>query len=70
MQDTGFTATLPHGTGLVAFRDLAEARAGAESIAADYEAHCESARAIAVEAFDSDVVLTGFLAECLDGSLR
>jgi hypothetical protein len=70
VQDTGFTATLPHGCGLVPFRDLDEARVGAEAIADDYVTHCESARAIAVEAFDSDVVLAEFLAVCMDGARR
>ena len=62
VQDTGFSADLPAGEGLVAFRTLDEAVAGAESIAADYERHCGAARALAEREFDSDVVLGRFLA--------
>ncbi len=64
VQDTGFSSCLPTGSGLVAFTNLDEARAGAESIVADYEAHCRSARAIAETYFDSDVVLARFLDRC------
>ena len=61
VQDTGFSRQLPVGEGLVPFSDLQEAVAGAESIAGDYRRHCEGARAIAEEYFDSDLVLTRFL---------
>jgi hypothetical protein len=60
VQDTGFSRTLPVGNGLVSFRTLNEAVAGAADIAARYEAHCEAARAIATEHFDSERVLTRF----------
>jgi hypothetical protein len=65
VQDTGFTQTLPAGEGLVAFRTLDEATAGARAIADDYERHARAARAIAEEHFDSDVVLAALLAEVL-----
>jgi hypothetical protein len=63
LQDTGFSHNYPVGEGLVAFRTLAEAAAGARRIAADYEAHCAAARALAEERFDSDKVLPRFLAK-------
>jgi hypothetical protein len=63
LQDTGFSDNYPVGEGLVAFRDLAEAAAGADRIAADYEAHRAAARNLAEERFDSDKVLPRFLAQ-------
>ncbi|HSS51813.1 MAG TPA: hypothetical protein VLX28_22965 [Thermoanaerobaculia bacterium] len=62
VQDTGFRRNLPVGEGLVPFRTLEEAVAGAERIARDYESHRRAARALAEEFFDSDKVL-GRLAE-------
>ena len=61
VQDTGFSRTLPVGEGLVAFRTLEEAVAGAAHIAADSERHRQAARKIAEEYFDSRLVLTRFL---------
>lgn len=61
VQDTGFGRNLPTGVGLVPFRSLDEAVAGAERIVQDYEAHCRAARAIAAEHFDSNAVITRFL---------
>src|SRR2546421_831025 len=49
VQDTGFSRNYPTGSGLVAFRNLDEAIAGAGVIARDYESHCAAARAIAEE---------------------
>ena len=57
MQETGFSKNITIGKGLVAFRTLDEAVRGAESIAADYEAHSQAARKIAENYFDSDKVL-------------
>ena len=57
VQDTGFSRNLPTGKGLIAFRTLDDAVAGAESIVRDYETHAAAARAIAEEYFDSDKVL-------------
>jgi hypothetical protein len=61
VQDTGFSTNYPVGEGLVAFRTPAEAAAGAESIADDYETHSAAARRLAEEHFDSDRVLARFL---------
>jgi hypothetical protein len=63
LQDTGFSSNYPVGEGLVAFRTLDEAAAGAQRIAADYDAHRAAARTLAEERFDSDKVLPRFLAE-------
>lgn len=62
VQDTGFSRNYPAGEGLVPFRTLEEAVAGAERIARDYDDHCRAARALAEAFFDSDKVL-GRLAE-------
>ncbi len=58
VQDTGFSRHLPVGEGLLSFRTLDEAVAGAECIARDYERHCHAARAVAEAYFDSDLVLS------------
>jgi hypothetical protein len=63
VQDTGFGRSLPVGGGLVAFRTLDEAIAGADRIAKDYDEHCRAARVLAEQYFDSDRVLARFLAE-------
>lgn len=63
VQDTGFSANLPVGEGLLAFTDLDGAVQGAERIAADYEHHRRAARAVAEAHFDSDTVLSRFLEE-------
>lgn len=56
-QDTGLGGLLPAGAGLVTFTTIEEAAEGAAAIVRDYERHARSARALAVEFFDSDVVL-------------
>jgi hypothetical protein len=63
VQDTGFSRNYPVGEGLISFRTLAEAIAGAESIARNYDKHCRAARALADEYFDSDNVLGQLIAE-------
>lgn len=60
VQDTGFSRTLPVGDGLVAFRTLEDAVAGAADIARRYPEHREAARRIAEEHFDARRVLAGF----------
>ncbi len=61
VQDTGLNPTYAAAGGLVPFRTLDQAIAGAERIARDYAHHCRAARAIAEEYFDSRLVLTGLL---------
>ena len=63
VQDTGFSRNYPVGEGLVAFRTMDEAVAGAERIARDYAGHGRAARAIAEAYFDSDRVLGRLLEE-------
>ena len=63
VQDTGFSRNYPVGEGLVPFRTLEEAVAGARRIVTDYDKHCRAARAIAEEYFDSDKVLGRLLKE-------
>ncbi|MQA73295.1 MAG: hypothetical protein GEU88_02900 [Solirubrobacterales bacterium] len=60
VQDTGFGDTLPVGEGLVAFRTLEDAVAGAADIADRYAEHCRAARRIAEEHFDAGRVLARF----------
>lgn len=60
VEDTG-VSDLPTDLGLVTFRTLDEAVAGAERIGRDYAEHSEAARALAERHLDSNVVLSGFL---------
>lgn len=61
VQDTGWSHALPHGTGLIPFKNLAEAIAGIEAIESDYASHASAAREIAEEFFDGRRVLTDLL---------
>jgi hypothetical protein len=61
VQETGVSRRLPTGQGLVPYRTLADAVAGAAAIDADYERHCQAARALAEEHFDSGAVLSRLL---------
>jgi hypothetical protein len=63
VQDTGFSSVLPTGDGLVTFRTLEEAVAGAERIANDHTAHAQAARAIAEKYFAAERVLPRFCEE-------
>jgi hypothetical protein len=67
-QDTGFSAWLPSGLGLLAFRDPDEAREAIESVAARYDVHRRAARDIAVEYFDGRRVLTSLLDRAMASS--
>ena len=60
-QDTGWTAHLPSGEGLLAFSNVEEALAGIERINSDYDLHARRAREIAREHFDASRVLPKFL---------
>jgi hypothetical protein len=57
VQDTGWTAHLPHGDGLLAFSSPDEALAGIERINSNYRAHADRALEIAREHFDARRVL-------------
>jgi hypothetical protein len=58
VQDTGFTKWLPAGQGLLAFGSPGEAVARADEVTRDYARHCEMARALAEDYFDSSEVLS------------
>jgi hypothetical protein len=60
VQETGFSRTLPVGTGLIGFRTLDEAVEAVADIAARYPEHAATARRIAEEHFDADRVLPRF----------
>lgn len=60
-QEAGFSAFLPVGDGLRAFRDADEAAAHLEAIAGDYDRHRRAARRLAETYFDSDRVLARLL---------
>jgi len=64
VQDTGFTDTLPCGEGLFAFQTVDDAVRAVETIRGDYARHCQSARQLAREHFDSDKVLGRILQTC------
>jgi hypothetical protein len=61
VQDTGWTAHLPHGEGLLAFSSLDEAIAGIDRINSDYDLHARRAREIASDCFDSRTILSRLL---------
>lgn len=61
VQDTGFSAWLPCGEGLLAFSNLSQAVAALREVEGDYEAHAAAARRVAEEHFGSDAVLTAIL---------
>jgi len=61
VQDTGWSAHLPSGTGLVGFSTRDEAIEGLERLDSDYALHARRAREIACECFDASHVLPSFL---------
>src|SRR5215204_3268399 len=63
VQDTGFSSSLPTGLGLVAFRTVDEAVAGADDIVARHAEHAAAARRIAEECFAAERVLGRFCEE-------
>jgi len=67
VQDTGFTAWLPAGRGVLAFSNLEEAIEGVQEIDVRYALHCDAARAIAEAYFDSKKVLGRLLAALCAG---
>jgi hypothetical protein len=64
VQDTGWTAHLPHGEGLLAFSSPDEARAGIDRINSDYRAHASRAQEIARDHFEAARVLPTLLDVC------
>jgi hypothetical protein len=61
LQDTGFSANIPCGEGLLAFRTPQEAVAAVTRLRDDYEFHCAAARRVAEECFDARTVLGDLL---------
>jgi hypothetical protein len=69
VQDTGFSAHLPNGEGLIAFRRIEEAKAGLEAVVADYARHSRAARDLAVAHFSPSVVLPPLLERATGGAV-
>lgn len=67
VQDTGLEDVLPTGRGLLTFRTLEEAVAGADAISRDYAAHAAAARELAGEHFDHRTRLPALLDACFEG---
>lgn len=65
VQDTGWTAHLPSGEGLLSFSSPEEALAGIERINSDYIRHARRAGEIAREHFAADRVLTRLLEQVM-----
>jgi hypothetical protein len=61
VQDTGWSAHLPSGTGLIPFSTIEEAADGLATVEADYARHSRQASAIAAEHFGSERVLPRLL---------
>ncbi|MSR20366.1 MAG: hypothetical protein EXR91_05240 [Gemmatimonadetes bacterium] len=61
VQDTGWSAHLPSGTGLIGFSTMEEALDGLHRIECDYAVHATRASEIASEYFDATRVLPPFL---------
>ena len=62
-QETGFSNVLPTGRGLFGFATMDELLSAIDRINSDYAASCRSAREIARECFNYDVVLGAMLAD-------
>jgi hypothetical protein len=63
LQSTGFEDLLPTGEGLFAVCTVEEAAEAIRAIRRDYDRHARAARAIALEHFDSNKLLTRLLSE-------
>ncbi len=61
VQDTGWSAHVPAGSGLLAFSNIEEAIAGLDTISARYDEHVRAAREIAHEHFEASRVLRRLL---------
>lgn len=57
VQDTGFSEWLPTGEGVLAFNTMEQARDAIAEMNRDYEHHCQAARRLVEQYFDSDDVL-------------
>ncbi|MSP67044.1 MAG: hypothetical protein EXQ96_02895 [Alphaproteobacteria bacterium] len=61
LQDSGFSDVVPHGRGLFAVQNVAEAAAAIDEINGDYARHSAWARELARDVFSVDVVIPRFL---------
>ena len=61
VQDTGWSAHVPAGTGLLSFSSMEEAREGLARLDADYPAHARRASQIAQDYFDASTILPPLL---------
>ena len=61
LQDTGYSAWLPVGRGLLPFTNKDGAAAAIDRVNSDYRRHCRAARGIAEECFESGRVLRRLL---------
>jgi hypothetical protein len=65
VQDTGFSAVIPGGEGLLPFTTVEEAVAAVKNIEANYARHAKAARELAAEYFAAAKVLTRLIDEAL-----
>jgi hypothetical protein len=65
VEDTGPSAYLPNGEGLLRFGSLEEAVDAVRRVDADYARHCRAAREIAESSFDAKVILASLLDQAL-----
>jgi len=63
VQDTGWSAHLPNGVGLLAFSNPEEALAGIDRINSDYALHARCAAEIAREHFSAPIILSRLIEE-------
>jgi hypothetical protein len=61
VQETGFSAFLPTGRGVLSFATLEQAVEGVAEIRRNYALHCQAAREIAREYFSAEKVLSKLL---------
>lgn len=57
VQDTGFTANVPTGQGLIAFTDTDSARNALEEVTSNYDSHARAAERIARDYFSAETVV-------------
>jgi hypothetical protein len=67
VQDTGFSAHLPTGAGLFAYRTPDEAVVGLEAVVSDYPRHARAARDLVLAHFAAEVVLPPLLERATAG---
>lgn len=63
VQDTGFSAIIPNGEGVLAFTTVDEAAAAIREVQADYDRHARAARELATAYFDARLVLQRLIDE-------